>query len=47
VPLQESLAAHGERDQLLHESQSLRLSQRGNTFMAEEIFPYVVTALEE
>jgi tetratricopeptide (TPR) repeat protein len=47
VPLQEGLAAHAERDQLLHESQSLRLSTQGNAFMAEEIFPYVVTALEE
>lgn len=47
VPLQENLAAHEERDQLLHETQSLRLSERGNAFMADEIFPYVVTALEE
>jgi tetratricopeptide (TPR) repeat protein len=47
VPLQERLANHAQRAQLLHPSQSLRLSAEGNAFMAREILPVVVQALED
>jgi len=47
VPLQQGLANHPQRAQLLHPSQSLRLSAQGNAFMAREILPVVVKALEQ
>jgi len=45
VQLQEGLAEHPQRADLLHPTQSLRMSVEGNAFMAEELLPAVEAAL--